>query len=101
MDGVYEVSKTLVSSLDVAKAFRESLNYLVQTMEWRRAFVVLAEPEGQLRGLSATGLSRDEQQRTITRSRHRKPGKPEGERERLIWFVRVHLAGSEHAVRVV
>nr|WP_311667505.1 MULTISPECIES: hypothetical protein [unclassified Paraburkholderia] len=61
MDGVYEVSKTLVSSLDVAKAFRESLNYLVQTMEWRRAVVVLAEPDGQLRGLSATGPSRDEQ----------------------------------------
>ncbi|PRX92590.1 hypothetical protein B0G73_13416 [Paraburkholderia sp. BL25I1N1] len=101
MDCVYEVSKTLVSSLDVAKAFRESPNYLVQTMEWRRAFVVLAEPDGQLRGLSATGLSRDEQQRTTTRSRNRKPGKPEGERERLIWFVRVPLAGSEHAVRVV
>ncbi|MGF6875684.1 hypothetical protein [Paraburkholderia sp. MM5477-R1] len=55
------MSKTLVSALDVAKAFRESLNYLVQTMEWRRAFVVLAESDGQLRGLSATGLSRDEQ----------------------------------------
>ncbi|MGF6878617.1 hypothetical protein OKW35_008096 [Paraburkholderia sp. MM5477-R1] len=26
LDGVYEVSKTLVSSLDVAKALRESLN---------------------------------------------------------------------------
>ncbi|MDH6152482.1 MULTISPECIES: hypothetical protein [Paraburkholderia] len=46
LDGVYEVSKTLVSSLDVAKAFRESLNYLLQTMEWRRAFVMLAERTG-------------------------------------------------------
>ncbi|MBB5501686.1 hypothetical protein [Paraburkholderia sp. MM5384-R2] len=49
------MSKTLVSSLDVAKAFRESLNYLVQTMEWRRAFVVLAEPDGQLRGRERYG----------------------------------------------
>ncbi|MEM5461302.1 hypothetical protein VSR69_41970 [Paraburkholderia phytofirmans] len=57
------MSKTLVSSLDVPKAFREPLNYLVQTIEWRRAYVVLAEPDGQLRGLSVTGLSRDEQQR--------------------------------------
>nr|WP_318290162.1 hypothetical protein [Paraburkholderia sp. BL8N3] len=63
LDAVYEVSKTLVSSLDVAKAFRESLNYLVQTVEWRRAFVVLAEKDGRLRGPSATSLSRDEQQR--------------------------------------
>ncbi|HYS66437.1 MAG TPA: nif-specific transcriptional activator NifA [Paraburkholderia sp.] len=63
LDAVYEVSKTLVSSLDVAKTFRESLNYLVHTMEWRRVFVVLADPDGQLRGLCAAGLSRDEQQR--------------------------------------
>ena len=69
LDCVYEVSKTLVSSLDVAKTFRESLNYLVHAMEWRRAFVVLAEPDGQLHGLCAAGLSRDEQQRL-----HFRPG---------------------------
>jgi len=63
LDAVYEVSKTLVSSLDVAKTFHESLNYLLHAVEWRRAFVVLSEADGQLRGLCAAGLSRDEQQR--------------------------------------
>ncbi|HEY0200622.1 MAG TPA: nif-specific transcriptional activator NifA [Burkholderiaceae bacterium] len=63
LDAVYEVSKTLATSLDVAKTFREALNYLLHAFDWRRAFVVLAESEGKLRGLCAIGLSRDEQQR--------------------------------------
>ncbi|WP_454731004.1 MULTISPECIES: nif-specific transcriptional activator NifA [Cupriavidus] len=63
LDAVYEVSKTLVSSLDVTKTFREALNYLLHAVDWRRAFVVLGEPEGQLRGLCAAGMSYDEQQR--------------------------------------
>jgi Nif-specific regulatory protein len=63
LDAVYEVSKTLVSSLDVAKTFHESLNYLLHAVDWRRAFVVLAEPDGQLRGLCAAGLSREEERR--------------------------------------
>ncbi len=63
LDAVYEVSKTLATSLDVAKTFREALNYLVLAFEWRRAFVVLAEPGARLRGLCAVGLTRDEQQR--------------------------------------
>jgi len=63
LDAVYEVSKTLVSSLDVAKTFHESLNYLLHAVDWRRAFVVLSETEGQLTGLCAAGMSREEQRR--------------------------------------
>ncbi len=60
---IYEVSKTLATSLDVAKTFREALNYLVYAFDWRRAYVVLAEPGASLRGLCAVGLSREEQLR--------------------------------------
>ena len=60
---IYEVSKTLASSLDIAKTFREALNYLVHAFDWRRAFVLLAEPGASLRGLCAVGLTREEQQR--------------------------------------
>ena len=64
LDAIYEVSKTLSTSLDVAKTFREALNYLLQAFDWRRIFVVVAEPEGQqLRGLCAVGLTKEEQQR--------------------------------------
>ena len=68
LDAIYEVSKTLASSLDVVKTFREALNYLLHAFDWRRAFVVLADTEGVLRGLCATGLTRDEQQRLQFRS---------------------------------
>ncbi|MEO5658469.1 MAG: nif-specific transcriptional activator NifA [Polaromonas sp.] len=63
LNAVYEVSKTLATSLDVGKTFREALNYLLQAFDWRRAFVVVAEPEGRLRGLCAVGLTPEEQQR--------------------------------------
>ncbi len=63
LNAIYEVSKTLATSLDVAKTFREALNYLLHAFDWRRAFVVLAEPAGHLRGLCAVGLTREEQQR--------------------------------------
>ncbi len=63
LNAVYEVSKTLATSLDVAKTFREALNYLLHAFDWRRAFVVLSEPGGRLSGLCAVGLSREEQQR--------------------------------------
>ena len=63
LNAIYEVSKTLATSLDVAKTFREALNYLLHAFDWRRAFVVLTEPDGYLRGLCAVGLTRDEQQR--------------------------------------
>ncbi|MDO9199122.1 nif-specific transcriptional activator NifA [Rhodoferax sp.] len=63
LNAIYEVSKTLATSLDVAKTFREALNYLLHAFDWRRAFVVLGEPEGRLRGLCAVGLTREEQQR--------------------------------------
>jgi len=63
LNAIYEVSKTLATSLDVAKTFREALNYLLHAFDWRRAFVVLAEGDGRLRGLCAVGLTRDEQQR--------------------------------------
>ena len=63
LNAIYEVSKTLATSLDVAKTFREALNYLLHAFEWRRAFVVLSEREGRLSGLCAVGLTSDEQQR--------------------------------------
>jgi Nif-specific regulatory protein len=65
LNSIYEVSKTLATSLDVAKTFREALNYLLHAFDWRRAFVVLGEPEGRLRGLCAVGLTREEQQRLL------------------------------------
>ncbi len=61
---VYEISKTLATSLDVHKTFREALNYLLQALEWRRAFVVLSEPGvNELQGLCSVGLSQAESQR--------------------------------------
>ena len=61
---VYEISKTLATSLDVHKTFREALNYLLQALEWRRAFVVLSEPGvNELHGLCSVGLSQAESQR--------------------------------------
>ncbi|MBV5297581.1 MAG: nif-specific transcriptional activator NifA [Rhodoferax sp.] len=60
---IYEVSKTLASSLDIAKTFREAMNYLVHAFDWRRAFVLLPEPGASLRGLCAVGMTREEQQR--------------------------------------
>ncbi len=61
---IYEISKTLATSLDVHKTFREALNYLLQALEWRRAFVVLSEPgSSELHGLCAVGLSLEESQR--------------------------------------
>jgi len=68
LNAIYEVSKTLASSLDVAKTFRSALNYLLHAFDWRRAFVVLADPEGRLRGLCAVGLTREEQQRLLFQS---------------------------------
>ncbi|PYE21415.1 Fis family transcriptional regulator NifA [Paraburkholderia silvatlantica] len=63
LDAVYEVSKTLVSSLDVAQTFRMSLQYLLHALDWTRAFVVLAQSDGQLHGLCSAGLSGDEHRR--------------------------------------
>ncbi len=63
LNAIYEVSKTLATSLDVTKTFREALNYLLHAFDWRRAFVVLSEPDGRLNGLCAVGLTREEQQR--------------------------------------
>ena len=62
---IYEVSKTLASSLDVGKTFREALNYMVHAFDWRRAFVLLAEPGSILRGLCAVGLTGEEQTRLL------------------------------------
>ncbi len=65
LNAIYEVGKTLATSLDVAKTFREALNYLLHTFDWRRAFVVLNEADGMLRGLCSIGLTREEQQRLV------------------------------------
>jgi Nif-specific regulatory protein len=63
LNAIYEVSKTLATSLDVGKTFREALNYLLHAFDWRRAFVVLSEPEERLVGLCSVGLSSEERQR--------------------------------------
>ena len=63
LNAIYEVSKTLATSLDVSKTFREALNYLLHAFDWRRAFVVLNEADGRLGGMCAVGLTREEQQR--------------------------------------
>ncbi|OIQ76558.1 Nif-specific regulatory protein [mine drainage metagenome] len=63
LNAIYEVSKTLATSLDVSMTFREAMNYLLHAFDWRRAFVVLSEPEGRLQGLCAVGLTLDEQRR--------------------------------------
>ncbi|MFZ5487289.1 MAG: nif-specific transcriptional activator NifA [Pseudomonadota bacterium] len=68
LHAVYEVGKTLATSLDIGKTFREALNYLVHAMDWRRAFVVLADADQELHGLCAVGLSPEEQQRLHFRS---------------------------------
>ncbi|MBK7656088.1 MAG: GAF domain-containing protein [Betaproteobacteria bacterium] len=36
---------------------------MLHAFDWRRAFVVLSEPDGRLNGLCAVGLTREEQQR--------------------------------------
>jgi Nif-specific regulatory protein len=63
LDAVYEVSKTLATSLDVHKTFREALNYLLHAFDWRRTFVVVADGENQLHGMCAIGLTQAEQER--------------------------------------
>jgi Nif-specific regulatory protein len=63
LDVVYEVGKTLISSLDVSQTFLTSLRYLSYTLGWRSAFVVVVEPDGYLRGLCCTGLADDWRQR--------------------------------------
>ncbi len=60
---MYQISKVLGSSLDIAKTFRETLNVLNSTMGWRRNMIVLKEDDGLLRGFCAIGLSREEEQR--------------------------------------
>ena len=68
LNAIYEVSKTLATSLDVAKTFREAINYLLHAFDWRRAFVVLSEHDGCLRGLCAAGLTQEEQKRLLFQS---------------------------------
>lgn len=63
LDAVYEVGRTLATSLDIDKTFREALNYLLHAFDWRRAFVVMANAEGRLQGLCSVGLTQAEQQR--------------------------------------
>lgn len=60
---IYQVSKILGSSLDVHKTFREALNVLVSMMGWRRGAVILQTEEGNLCGMCAVGLSREESSR--------------------------------------
>jgi Nif-specific regulatory protein len=63
LNAIYEVSKTLATSLDVGKTFREALNYLLHAFDWRRAFVVLNEGDAGLGGMCAVGLTLEEMQR--------------------------------------
>jgi Nif-specific regulatory protein len=68
LEAVYEIGKTLTTSLDVYKTFREALNYLLHAFDWRRAFVVVEDAEGALKGLTAVGLTPAEQQRLYFQS---------------------------------
>ena len=60
---MYQISKVLNSSLDIAKTFRETLNVLNTTMGWRRNMIVLKDEDGLLRGFCSIGLTQQEQQR--------------------------------------
>jgi Nif-specific regulatory protein len=60
---IYQVSKILGSSLDIHKTFREALNVLTSMMGWRRGSVILQTEEGDLCGMCAVGLSREEAMR--------------------------------------
>ena len=57
---IYEISKILTSSLDVAKTCREALNVLANNMGYRRCMIVADNDDGELHLLAAAGLSPEE-----------------------------------------
>ena len=60
---IYEISKILSSSLDLAKTLRGVLNLLASHMNIRRGMISLLQDSGELHLVSAFGLSKDEIQR--------------------------------------
>jgi len=62
---IYEISKILSSSLDLAKTFREVLNLLAAHLEIRRGMIILKRDDGALHLFSAVGLSREEYDRGV------------------------------------
>ena len=54
---IYEISKILSSSLDLAKTLREVLNVLSTQLGIRRGIVALAQDTGEMRIVGAVGLS--------------------------------------------
>ncbi|MDD3329468.1 MAG: nif-specific transcriptional activator NifA [Zoogloea sp.] len=59
---IYEISKILTSSLDLAKTCREALNVLANNMGYRRCMIVADNEDGDLHLLAAVGLSPEEYQ---------------------------------------
>lgn len=57
---IYEISKILTSSLNVAKTCREALNVLANNMGYRRCMIVTENDDGDLHLLAAVGLSPEE-----------------------------------------
>ncbi|WP_028310398.1 nif-specific transcriptional activator NifA [Derxia gummosa] len=57
---IYAISRILSSSLDVSRTFREALNVLTTHMDFRRAMVVLEDPDGGLSLASWVGVAQDE-----------------------------------------
>ncbi|MCX7175773.1 MAG: nif-specific transcriptional activator NifA [Proteobacteria bacterium] len=60
---IYEISKILSSSLDLAKTLRGVLNLLASHMGIRRGMLNLVQDSGELHLVSAVGLSKEEAQR--------------------------------------
>ena len=57
---IYEISKILTSSLDVAKTCREALNVLANNMGYRRCMIIVDTEDEELHLLAAVGLTPEE-----------------------------------------
>lgn len=65
---IYEISKILGSSLDLANTIRDVLNVLSSHMNMRRCMIYLVQDSGDVHVIGASGLSQDE----INRGRFQK-----------------------------
>jgi Nif-specific regulatory protein len=72
---IYEISKILGSSLDLAKTLREVLNVLTAHLDTRRGMVSLMQNSGELHLVSAVGITKEEFQRRRHRAREGITGK--------------------------
>lgn len=60
---IYEISKSLGSSLDFAKAIREVLAILTHQLEMQRCMIYLVQESGDVHVIGASGLTNDEIER--------------------------------------